>query len=341
MRRRAWPLILLLFGAACAPAEKQGPAYDATALPERLSEWGVLSAHDGVLELAPGATPYDLATPLFSDYAQKLRTISLPPGTSASYSANDVFDLPVGTILTKTFYYSASEGGVASGAGRGPLYNARRSVRDSITTLRDGIGKSWLGPVQEELKSLQQAAELPDTGTVEERQRRFEARAAEIRGRSRSIASRSNELGKSTATEMRALSAAVSIAPNQPGFSCFDPTLSQRLRQAADQADQPAAPRLREADFVAVNLESPLYEQPNGIRKSGPVLGVPANCVAGLAAGSACDYGATHAVLDAALPAAGLLLYRDAHYQLVELFPAAAGPRGPAPAAQSAPSPSR
>jgi poly-gamma-glutamate synthesis protein (capsule biosynthesis protein) len=45
------------------------------------------------------------------------------------------------------------------------------------------------------------------------------------------------------------------------------------------------APRLREADFVAVNLESPLYEQPRGIRKSGPVLGVPANCVAGLAAG--------------------------------------------------------
>ncbi len=139
--------------------------------------------------------------------------------------------------------------GVASGAGRGPLYNARRSVRDSVTTLRDGIGKSWLGPVQEELKGLQQAAELPDTGTVEERQRRFEARAADIRGKSRSIAARSNEIGKSTATEMRALAAAVSIAPNQPGFSCFDPTLAQRLRQAADQADQPAAPRLREAAF--------------------------------------------------------------------------------------------
>ncbi len=139
--------------------------------------------------------------------------------------------------------------GVASGAGRGPLYNARRSVRDSVTTLRDGIGKSWLGPVQDELKGLQQAAALPDTGTVEERQRQFEARAADIRGKSRSIASRSNEIGKSTATEMRALAAAVSIGPNQPGFSCFDPTLAQRLRQAADQADQPAAPRLREAAF--------------------------------------------------------------------------------------------
>jgi hypothetical protein len=139
--------------------------------------------------------------------------------------------------------------GVASGAGRGPLYNARRSVRDSVTTLRDGINKSWIGPTQEDLKSLQQAASLPDDGTVEERQRRFEARAAEIRGRSRALAARSNELGRSTATEMRALAAAVSVAPNQPGFSCFDPTLAQRLRQAADQADQPANPRLREAAF--------------------------------------------------------------------------------------------
>src|SRR6185437_8798132 len=29
--------------------------------------------------------------------------------------------------------------GTASGAGRGPLYNARRSVRDSINTLREGM----------------------------------------------------------------------------------------------------------------------------------------------------------------------------------------------------------
>ena len=41
--------------------------------------------------------------------------------------------------------------GIASGAGRGPLYNARRSVRDSITTLRDGMSKSWLEPVQADI----------------------------------------------------------------------------------------------------------------------------------------------------------------------------------------------
>ena len=139
--------------------------------------------------------------------------------------------------------------GVTSGAGRGPLYTARRSVRDSITTLRDGVTKSWIVPTQEELKSLQDAAALPEDGSVEERQRRFEARASDIRGKSRSLADRSNALGKTTATEMRALAAAVSIQPNAQGFSCFDPTLAQRLRQAADQADQPATLTLREAAF--------------------------------------------------------------------------------------------
>ena len=42
-------------------------------------------------------------------------------------------------------------------------------------------------------------------GTVEERQRAFEAKASDIRGRARNIAARSNQLGKSTAAEMRAL----------------------------------------------------------------------------------------------------------------------------------------
>src|SRR6202050_4606209 len=51
--------------------------------------------------------------------------------------------------------------GVPSGAGRGPLYNARLGVRDSIASLRDGITKSWLGPVQTDLHQLGQRIELP------------------------------------------------------------------------------------------------------------------------------------------------------------------------------------
>src|SRR5215510_3160756 len=139
--------------------------------------------------------------------------------------------------------------GTASGAGRGPLYNARRSVRDSISSLRDGMTKSWLEPVQADVEQLRQAATALAGGTVEERQRNFEAKASDIRGRARNIAARSNQLGRATAAEMRALAGVVAVPPGAAGFSCYDPTLAERLRQAAAQAEQPAELKLREAVF--------------------------------------------------------------------------------------------
>lgn len=139
--------------------------------------------------------------------------------------------------------------GTSSGAGRGPLYNARRSVRDGVASLRDGIATSWLAPIQKDVESLRQSASGLEAGTVAERQKQFDTMASNIRGRARSIAARSNELGKSTASEMRALAAVVSIAPGKPGFSCYDPTLAQRLTQAADQASEPAKLVLRDAAF--------------------------------------------------------------------------------------------
>lgn len=139
--------------------------------------------------------------------------------------------------------------GVASGAGRGPLYNARKTVRDSVNTLRDGMTTSWLQPVQADVERLRQAASGLGGATVEERQRAFEAKASEIRGLARNIAARSNQLGQSTAAEMRALAASVSVQPSKAGASCYDPTLADRLREAANQAEQPAELKLREAVF--------------------------------------------------------------------------------------------
>jgi hypothetical protein len=139
--------------------------------------------------------------------------------------------------------------GQPSGAGRGPLYNARRGVRDSIITLRDGMTRSWLEPVQADVEALKQAAAGLGGATVEERQRNFEARASDIRGRARNIAARSNQLGKSTGAEMRALASAVNVAPGKAGFSCYDPTLAERLTLAAAQSEQPAELKLREAVF--------------------------------------------------------------------------------------------
>ena len=52
-----------------------------------------------------GLLPYDIITPLFSDYAHKQRFIYLPPGGIIEYSATDAFTFPVCSAIVKTFYY--------------------------------------------------------------------------------------------------------------------------------------------------------------------------------------------------------------------------------------------
>jgi uncharacterized repeat protein (TIGR03806 family) len=98
--------------AACA----QPPApvrFFADGRPQHLSDWHVLMRRSTRLELNDGVVPYDLNTPLFSDYAHKLRTVWLPPGSTARYSATDAFEFPVGTIISKTFYYPRASGAAA------------------------------------------------------------------------------------------------------------------------------------------------------------------------------------------------------------------------------------
>jgi uncharacterized repeat protein (TIGR03806 family) len=52
-----------------------------------------------------GVIPYDLNTPLFSDYTSKHRFVRLPGGASAQYVENDAFDFPVGSCVVKSFTY--------------------------------------------------------------------------------------------------------------------------------------------------------------------------------------------------------------------------------------------
>ena len=72
--------------------------------PEQLSEWHILARSGDRLVLNTGVVPYDLNSALFSDYAHKLRTVLVPPGTTVRYGEED-FAFPVGTVITKTFYY--------------------------------------------------------------------------------------------------------------------------------------------------------------------------------------------------------------------------------------------
>ncbi|MDX1581544.1 MAG: hypothetical protein R3360_07970, partial [Alphaproteobacteria bacterium] len=56
---------------------------------------------------APGVVLYRLNTPLFTDYAAKLRFVYMPEGSAAAYHEEEAFAFPVGTVLVKTFAYPA------------------------------------------------------------------------------------------------------------------------------------------------------------------------------------------------------------------------------------------
>lgn len=76
--------------------------------PEKLSGWNLFVGTG--LQPNQGVLPYDLNTPLFSDYAGKYRFVWMPRGTHAQYRDDAVFDFPVGTILAKSFAFP-SDGG--------------------------------------------------------------------------------------------------------------------------------------------------------------------------------------------------------------------------------------
>lgn len=70
----------------------------------KLSDYNLFSdAKNPTAAPNSNGTPYDLNTPLFTDYASKYRFVYVPEGKKANYSANESFDFPVGTVLVKTF----------------------------------------------------------------------------------------------------------------------------------------------------------------------------------------------------------------------------------------------
>jgi uncharacterized repeat protein (TIGR03806 family) len=72
---------------------------------QTLSEYGFFAGRLADQTPAEGVVPYRLNTPLFSDYAEKLRFVKLPAGQTVPYNALEVLDFPIGTTLIKTFYY--------------------------------------------------------------------------------------------------------------------------------------------------------------------------------------------------------------------------------------------
>lgn len=80
-------------------------SWRSAAIPEKLSDYGFFNGKLADQQPAAGVVPYALNTPLFSDYADKLRFVKLPAGQAVAYNDTSVLNFPVGTTLIKTFYF--------------------------------------------------------------------------------------------------------------------------------------------------------------------------------------------------------------------------------------------
>ena len=140
--------ILLLLGVIVAtflscrkdgPDEPQPPAAPASPVVFNLDSvpYATLSHYhffEGPLanmQPVAGVLPYELITPLFTDYVHKLRYVWMPAGSKASYvSDSKVLDFPEGAVLIKHFYYDNVQPG-----------NTRRILETRLMIKKNG---AWI-----------------------------------------------------------------------------------------------------------------------------------------------------------------------------------------------------
>ncbi|PVZ72158.1 parallel beta-helix domain-containing protein [Pelagibaculum spongiae] len=68
-----------------------------------LSDYRLFENSANPTENANGGEPFELAIPLFTDYATKYRFLFMPSGEQATFQPDETFDFPVGSVLVKTF----------------------------------------------------------------------------------------------------------------------------------------------------------------------------------------------------------------------------------------------
>jgi hypothetical protein len=123
-------VLVLVLGAACdaAPAHTEhadagsdaahsdsgdalrvGPPESAYAEPpSELSAWNLFEDL-GAQRPGPRTLPYDVIAPLFSDYTAKRRFVYVPAGKAIAYDPTELWQLPPGSVLVKTFSYPQDE----------------------------------------------------------------------------------------------------------------------------------------------------------------------------------------------------------------------------------------
>ena len=94
--------LINVLGGVYALDEEPAPPGPAPTFPDKLSKTGCFDAQDPK-KPAGGLVPYAPVSPFWSDGAEKDRSFAIPDGTTITVAANGHLDLPVGTVLTKTF----------------------------------------------------------------------------------------------------------------------------------------------------------------------------------------------------------------------------------------------
>jgi len=92
----------------CGAGTKQG---DTSMFKSRLSEYGLFQGNLSGLVPVNEAAEIEIASPLFTDYADKQRLLLLPTGEMMKANGSDLPDFPDGTVIAKTFFYPRSGAG--------------------------------------------------------------------------------------------------------------------------------------------------------------------------------------------------------------------------------------
>lgn len=93
--------------AAVAPG---GPRVELDALPyARLSQYGFFRGELRSLTPVRELVPFEPVSPLWSDHAAKQRLLYLPAGEQIGFDAEDDWDLPVGAVAIKSFFFPTDQ----------------------------------------------------------------------------------------------------------------------------------------------------------------------------------------------------------------------------------------
>ncbi|MCO4822196.1 MAG: fibronectin type III domain-containing protein [Flavobacteriaceae bacterium] len=80
-----------------------------------LSDLNIFTGSLSNLNISSKAFKYEIITPLFTDYASKLRLIALPEDLSMAYDGDGFPMFPNGTLIAKTFFYNLDETNLSLG----------------------------------------------------------------------------------------------------------------------------------------------------------------------------------------------------------------------------------